>query len=197
MKTLVLEADEAALLKAKKLRNELEDLNYQLAAEKTPVDCAPISEKDIAVGKTVVVKTLGGEGMVRSVNLKRKEAEVRVGSITTKVKFSDLGLPLAARSVPKQQKKIEGGERASSGFTEREIMLLGKTVDEAVELLEPLIYSMATENDAKTLRIVHGKGTGALGKGIQAYLKTNPNVAEYRYGRYGEGDNGVTIATIK
>ena len=197
MKTLVLEADEAALLKAKKLRNELEDLNYKLAAEKTTVDCAPISEKDIAVGKTVVVKTLGGEGTVRSVNLKRKEAEVRVGSITTKVKFSDLGLPLAARSVPKQQKKIEGGERVSSGFTEREIMLLGKTVDEAVELLEPLIYSMATENDAKTLRIVHGKGTGALGKGIQAYLKTNPNVAEYRYGRYGEGDNGVTIATIK
>ncbi|MFR6640131.1 MAG: Smr/MutS family protein [Christensenellales bacterium] len=76
-------------------------------------------------------------------------------------------------------------------------MLLGKTVDEAVSMLEPLIYSMANENDAKTLRIVHGKGTGALGKGVQAYLKTNPFVAEYRYGRYGEGDNGVTIATIR
>ena len=197
MKTLVLEADEAALLKAKKLRNELEDLNYKLAAEKTTVDCAPIAEKDIAVGKAVVVKTLGGEGTIRSVNAKKKEVEVRVGSIVTKVKFSDLGLPLTSHVEKKEEKPISTGKHASSGFTEREIMLLGKTVDEAVMLLEPMIYSMTTEDDAKILRIVHGKGTGALGKGVQAYLKTNPNVAEYRYGRYGEGDNGVTIATIK
>lgn len=198
MKDLMIEADEAALLKAKKLRNELEDLNYRLAAEQTTVDCAPIAEKDIIAGKTVIVRTLGGEGTVRSVNPKRKEAEVRVGSVITKVKFSDLGLPLVNKVAAKtEKKKAVTGERASSGFSEREIMLLGKTVDEAVSMLEPLIYSMANENDAKILRIVHGKGTGALGKGVQAYLKTNPLVAEYRYGRYGEGDNGVTIATIR
>lgn len=199
MKELAAEADERAILKAKKLRNELEGLNYRLNASDTAVECLPIVGDSLAPGATVIIKTLGGEGVVKSVNKKRREAEVRVGAITTKVGFDDLGMPLPkAKEVktPKRKPQITG-ERASSGFTQREIMLLGKTVDEAIEQLEPLIYSMASENDAKQLRIVHGKGTGALGKGVQAYLKTNPLVLEYRYGRYGEGDNGVTIAVIK
>ena len=55
----------------------------------------------------------------------------------------------------------------------------------------------AARTGLKSLRIVHGKGTGALGKGIQSYLRSHPAVKSYRYGRYGEGDNGVTIVELK
>ena len=73
-------------------------------------------------------------------------------------------------------------------------MLLGKTVDEAILELDRIISDIAPHS---TLRIVHGKGTGALGKGIQAYLRKNNRVKSFRYGRYGEGDTGVTITEIK
>ena len=71
------------------------------------------------------------------------------------------------------------------------------TVSEAIEAIEPFILAMNGEDGAKILRIVHGKGTGALGRGIQSYLKSSPAVSEYRYGKYGEGDNGVTMVTLK
>ena len=132
-------------------------------------------------------------------NQKKKEAEILVGSVGMKIKFSNLGKPLEKeKSLSKQMRAPQvKGEKASSGFTQLEIMVLGHTVSEALAKIEPMLLSMASEDDAKILRIVHGKGTGALGKGIQAYLKTCPLISEYRYGRYGEGDSGVTIVTVK
>ncbi|MBO5215105.1 MAG: endonuclease MutS2 [Clostridia bacterium] len=189
---------EAMLLEAKKLRNELNDLNYSMNSNNITVDCEQLDKSEIKVGAKVVVKSIGATATIRSINEKREQAEVQVGAIKMKISFSDLGKqPKPAQKPQPSQKKVTQGERASSGFSEREVMLLGMTVSEAIEVIEPLILSMANENDAKQLRIVHGKGTGALGKGVQAYLKTNPFVLEFRYGRYGEGDNGVTIATIK
>mgnify|MGYP002555528751 CR=1 FL=1 len=90
-----------------------------------------------------------------------------------------------------------GADSSSSGFSEIEVKVLGMTVSEAIEAIEPYIISMNNENGAKILKIVHGKGTGALARGVQNYLKKNSLVSEFRYGRYGEGDNGVTFATIK
>ena len=75
-----------------------------------------------------------------------------------------------------------------------EIMLLGKTVDEATEQIDRVLSDLPPHS---VLRIVHGKGTGALGKGVQNYLKKQAKIKSFRYGRYGEGDTGVTIAEIK
>lgn len=52
-------------------------------------------------------------------------------------------------------------------------------------------------NNIEEIRIIHGKGTGALRSAVTDYLKTHPNVSEFRLGRYGEGENGVTIAKLK
>ena len=77
-----------------------------------------------------------------------------------------------------------------------EINLLGMTVDEAVPILEKFLDD-AYLSGLHEVRIVHGKGTGMLRKGIQKYLHSNPYVKSFRIGMYGEGDSGVTIAEIK
>lgn len=197
MHELLRVADEAAILKAKKLRRELENLDFALNNESVSIECAPIEPNEIVIGKQVVVKTIGAVGQVTSVNHKKKEAEVQVGSIKTKVSFVDLGKKLVEKQKDEPKKKVMQGERAGSGFSQKEIMVIGLTVSEAIEQIEPLLISMFSEDDAKQLRIVHGKGTGALGKGIQSYLKKSPMVIDFRYGRYGEGDNGVTIVNVK
>lgn len=214
MKQALLRADEAALLEAKKLRSGLEDLAYRLNEEKNVVICEDITDGEIAPGKTVIVKSLGATGTVKTINSKRREAEILVGAVKTKISFDDLGKPvkqsefdergkIAKKNVKfhaksdKSTSNNSGGDSSSSGFSEIEVKVLGMTVSEAIEAIEPYIISMNNENGAKILKIVHGKGTGALARGIQNYLKKNSLVSEFRYGRYGEGDNGVTFATIK
>ncbi len=190
--------DDAALLRSKKMRRELENLDYTLNSEAIVAECVEIKDSEIVVGAEVVVKSLNSSGIVKSVNVKRKEAEVQIGSVKMKLGFSNLGKPIKKKILPApKNRSYVNVERVSSGFTQREIVVLGMTVSEALEQIEPFVLSMANEDDAKTLRIVHGKGTGALGRGIQDFLKTNPLVLEYRYGRYGEGDSGVTIVTVK
>lgn len=199
--------DEAALLKAKKLRTELEGLSFKLNDEGTEMLCNTINDNEIKPGIEVVVKNLNAVGIVVSADLKKRKALVRMGLITTSVAFSDLGKPVKNRTeqnnVAKNKKKTVKNSLTSSasgesgGFTQKEINVIGMTVSEAIEAIEPFLIAMNGEDGAKILRIVHGKGTGALGRGIQSYLKSSPLVSEYRYGRYGEGDNGVTIATLK
>ena len=201
MKVEMQKADEAALLRAKKLRHELEDISYRINDEHRETICESLSEAEIKPGAIVIVKSLGASGTIKSVNIKKREAEIQIGMVKTNIAFSELGKPTPSREknapLPTKRAIQSKKESISSGFSEREIKVLGMTVSEAIEAIEPYILSMSNTDDAKILRIVHGKGTGALGKGIQAYLKSNPLIAEYRYGRYGEGDNGVTIATVK
>ena len=77
-----------------------------------------------------------------------------------------------------------------------EINLLGKTVDEACAELDKYLDDAAIAH-LETVRIVHGKGTGALRQGIHKYLKRNRHVRSWRLGEFGEGDAGVTIAVLK
>ena len=78
----------------------------------------------------------------------------------------------------------------------REIILLGQTVDEAIlnvdKFIDDAILSGLTE-----IRVVHGTGTGALRKGLHKYFATHPSVDSFRLGKYGEGESGVTIVTLK
>ena len=77
-----------------------------------------------------------------------------------------------------------------------EINLLGKNVDEAIMEIDPFI-DMAMRAGLHELRIIHGMGTGALRAGLHKYFKTDKRIKEFRLGRYGEGESGVTILTLK
>ena len=77
-----------------------------------------------------------------------------------------------------------------------EINVLGKTTLEAVEEVRNFI-DQAIVNSLEEIKVIHGVGTGALLKSIREYLKTDKNVLEFRRGKYGEGENGVTIIKLK
>ena len=77
-----------------------------------------------------------------------------------------------------------------------EINLLGYTVEEARHVLDKYLDDCTLAGLA-TVRIVHGKGTGALRTGVQSYLKSNPHVKSFRYGTFGEGEMGVTVVELK
>ena len=77
-----------------------------------------------------------------------------------------------------------------------EIDLRGQLVDEAIANLN-LYIDKCVLNSISEIRIIHGKGTGALRSAVKDELKTHPNIKEFRLGVYGEGENGVTIATLK
>ena len=91
---------------------------------------------------------------------------------------------------------VHDGEKALVAFVSPEINLLGKTVDEAVAELDKYLDDASLAH-LTSVRVVHGKGTGALRAGIHQYLKRQKHVKSYRLGAFGEGDAGVTIVELK
>ena len=199
LKETLQEQSEDALRKARTLRAKLQDVQRESEETIRPTYADFIAEK-ASVGQKVMVRSLDAEGQLQALADKKGMYRVRVGQLQMSVKAEDLAMPVAVcqkRAAAPSPRKPSAPVRPAEASAEPatvEIMLLGKTVSEAIEILDPYLLTAAS---GSVLRIVHGKGTGALGKGIQAYLKTCPSVASYRYGRYGEGDTGVTIAEIK
>ena len=97
---------------------------------------------------------------------------------------------------PAKHKAISGIKSRAERTAQTEIDLRCMACDEAVIELERFIDS-AVLSGIETVHIIHGKGTGVLRKGVQASLKTNKNVKSFRLGVFGEGESGVTIATLK
>ena len=190
------EADEKALLKAKRDLKRIEALAYDGGESMQSVLTEELKECDIVPGLKVVIKSIGAEGYIAKVRNERKEAEVNCAGKSFKVRFGDLAKPVET-VVSVQNKKYQpvcASSEASS--VSKEINVIGETVLDAIDKIEPWLNNAARVRLTE-LRIVHGKGTGALGKGIQQYLRTHPAVKSFRYGRYGEGDNGVTLVELK
>ena len=85
---------------------------------------------------------------------------------------------------------------SKSAYVSPEINLLGKTVDEAIAILDKYLDD-AYISKLPQVRVVHGKGTGALRNGVTSYLRGVPYVKDFRLGQIGEGDAGVTIVDFK
>ncbi|MCL2375186.1 MAG: endonuclease MutS2 [Firmicutes bacterium] len=212
MQELIKEADEKALLKAKQLRSQIEDLVYTAAEEKAPKKTKPLEAKDIVVGMQVAAEGIEGDATVLSLPDKRGEVNLKVGNLQIKMKAGKLRAVVSSsaskvdtmlQAQAQRSKKINVSNITSATTTKKtipapttqEIKMLGLTVSESIEVLEP--YIMSSTGQAVTLKIVHGKGTGTLGKGIQQYLRANKSVISVRYGKYGEGETGVTFAELK
>ncbi len=187
LKDLLKNANETALFEARKIAKKLQR-DIPSDEIKPHTSDAPPDPSELTVGTAVFVSGLNKEGIITAAPRGNKVV-VAIGSIKTDVPVSSLLL------IKQKQVKKARSEGSSHRESEnREIMLLGKTVDEATYQIDLVLADIAPQS---TLRIVHGKGTGALGKGIQAYLRRQPRVKSFRYGRYGEGDTGVTIVEIK
>ena len=148
------------------------------------------------------LKNLNKECIILTLPDKKKRLDVSVGNMKIKVKTSDLGVlkdTALRQSEKKEPKKIEKALNTATisiPQISHEINILGHTVDEAIAKLDVFIDN-ALRNSLSEIKIVHGKGTGALRRGVHEYLKTIKAVTNFRLGIYNEGGSGVTIVTLK
>lgn len=154
--------------------------------------------QDLHPGDAVRVLSMNLKGTVSSRPDSKGFLFVQMGIIRSKVHLSDLELidePVI--TAPSMQRTGAGKIKMSkSSSISTEINLLGKTVDEAVAELDKYLDDAYLAH-LNNVRIVHGKGTGALRKGIHNYLRRQKHVASFRLGEFGEGDAGVTIVEFK
>ncbi len=176
--------------------NKTEQKMSQPAAKKKPKK--ELTAKDVRPGDTVRVLSMNLKGTISTRPDSKGYLFVQMGIIRSKVHISDLELidePVI--TTPSLSRTGAGKIRMSkSASVSTEINLLGKTVDEAIAELDKYLDDAYIAH-LKTVRIVHGKGTGALRKGVHNYLKHQKHVASYRLGEFGEGDAGVTIVEFK
>ncbi|MCI7583908.1 MAG: endonuclease MutS2 [Christensenellaceae bacterium] len=195
MKNLLDRRDEQALFEARKLKKRLENLSAKY--EEGDFDAGFDSNLnfvggEIKAGDEVYIDTIDKTGKVLSVS-KNGEFEVLLGAVRTKVKAKNCKKIAPNKKTPP---RINVSKQFSSAPVKSEIILLGKTVDEAVYELDKYLYEASRANLSE-VRVVHGKATGALRAGVQKFLKTHPLVEEFRLGKYGEGDSGVTVVKLK
>lgn len=187
--------NESALFEAKKLMKQIDNISYDISDEPSSVMYEPLKESDLKIGGEVFVIPFGAIGTIKSIKQSKNEAEVSALGKIINTKISDLASPV--KSVKAMPKPAATPKPASAGAPANyEINIIGKNVSEAEEIIEPVILG-AKDMNISVLRIVHGKGSGILGKGVQQMLRQFKNVKSFRYGGYGEGDHGVTIVEFK
>ena len=199
---------EGDLIKARTLKNRLGNLAYETEKEEFAVpQYLPAKAETLKAGDEVFVKNINQSGVVQNVRLQKNEAEVLCGNIRIRSKISDLSVLIGEGK--KQEKRLPKWQRdlkkekvsvqkslAPKPMPTLEINLIGMTVQEALPEAEAFIDSAVVAN-LEEVRIVHGFGTGKLRAGIHEFLRKHKNVAEFRLGKYGEGEAGVTIVKIK
>ncbi len=181
-----------------RLRERMKKTEKALTAEKEKKPRKALKPSDLHLGDTVRVLSLNLQGTVSSLPDARGNLFVQMGILRSQVKISDLELVEEAVITSKQFQKSSAGKikMSKSASVSTEINLIGMTVDEAMAHLDKYLDDAYLAH-LPSVRIVHGKGTGALRKAVQNLLKRNKYVQSYRLGEFGEGDAGVTIATFK
>ena len=181
-----------------RLRERIRKTEKPLSKPKDRKPKKALKPSDLRLGDTVRVLSLNLEGTVSSLPDARGNLFVQMGILRSQVKLSDLELVEEAVITSKQFQKTSAGKikMGKSASVSTEINLIGMTVDEALAHLDKYLDDAYLAH-LPSVRIVHGKGTGALRKAVQGMLKRNKYVKSYRLGEFGEGDAGVTIASLK
>lgn len=188
--------EERAGIKEHKLieaRKRLEEATPSLRKKKKakPTN-VPLSQQPLEVGDEVRVLTFNQKGEILA-KVNDKEFQVQVGLMKMNVKADNLEKLKAAKP---QQKQIINTFRAARDPVKMELDVRGNTVEDAILLIEKY-FDEALIGGLGQVSIIHGKGTGALGLGIQKYLKKHRLVKSFRWGGQGEGGLGATVVELK
>jgi len=174
-----------------RLQSALDDTAEKMKAAAAPAE--PL--KDVKPGETVELIQLNTKGTVLSQPDAKGEVMVQAGIMKMKVHISQMRRVQGEEA--KLKKKAAGGKVSlSEKQVSMECDVRGMNVEEAI-LAVDLYLDNCIMNSLKQVQIIHGKGTGILRSGIQAHLKKHRSVQEFRLGRYGEGEDGVTVVTLK
>ncbi|MDO4292774.1 MAG: endonuclease MutS2 [Eubacteriales bacterium] len=182
-----------------KLRGSIDDKNSRLSVSAKKEPKAPGLKPDqLKKGDAVRILSMGLKGTVSSLPDAKGNLFVQCGILRTSTNIRDLArIEEATVTAPGLTKSGGSRIRMSKSFSiSPEINLLGKTVDEALAALDKYLDDAYLAH-LESVRVVHGKGTGALRKAVQQHLKHIKYVKSFRLGEYGEGDAGVTIVEFK
>ena len=187
--------------KRQKVRDKINEKNGKLAlgnSQKKPANQKTVDPKKLKKGDSVKIISMNLKGIVNTLPDARGNLFVQCGIMRMQTNINDL-VPIKEETItaPALQRTNTGKLKMSKSFSvSSEINLLGCTVDEAVAELDKYLDDAYLAH-LPSVRVVHGKGTGALRSAVQSHLKRLKYVKEYRLGEYGEGDAGVTIVTFK
>ena len=187
--------------KRQKVRDKINEKNGKLAlgnTQRKPADQKTVDPKKLKKGDSVKIISMNLKGIVNTLPDARGNLFVQCGIMRMQTNVNDL-VPVKEETItaPALQRTNTGKLKMSKSFSvSSEINLLGCTVDEAIAKLDKYLDDAYLAH-LPSVRVVHGKGTGALRNAVQSHLKRLKYVKEYRLGEYGEGDAGVTIVTFK
>lgn len=186
-----------------KLRNTLNRKidNLNILSEESNFNYEKLNLSDLKVGMEIFVRKLNQTGNILSIS---KDGKIQVNLGLGKMFFNIEDLSLIKNSnnqnISNKKEKINYGMSKSNTFTVKsispEINVIGKNVDEACFIIDKYLDNCVLSG-LPSIRIVHGKGTGALRTGIHNFLKTHPHVKSFRIGTFGEGEMGATVVELK
>lgn len=181
-----------------RLREKLGDVEKDLSLRRKQQPKKTVSPKTLKLGDSVRVLTMNLNGTVSSLPNNKGDLYVQMGILRSLVNIKDIELldePVITG--PSLNKTGSGKIKMSKSSTiSPEVNLIGMTVDEALPVLDKYLDD-AYLSHLNQVRVVHGRGTGALKAGVHKHLKKLKYVKEFRLGEFGEGDTGVTIVTFK
>ena len=186
--------------KRQKVRDKISEKNAKLTLSSGPAQPRQksLDPKKLKKGDAVKVISMGLKGTVSTLPDNKGNLFVQCGIMRTSVNVKDLALIEEATITAPTLQRTNSGKIKMSKVTgiSTEINLLGRTVDEAICELDKYLDDAYLAH-LPSVRVVHGKGTGALRSAVHSHLKRQKHVKEFRLGEYGEGDAGVTIVTFK
>lgn len=183
------------------LREEIGKKQQKATDKKKKQDVNHKPPKKLKIGDSVRVLSMNLTGTVHTLPDAKGNLFVQMGILRSQVNINDLVLideNADVKAAKKRYEKTGSGKikMTKSATVSTEIMLIGKTVDEAIAELDKYLDDALMAN-MPSVRIVHGKGTGALRNAVHQHLKRLKYVEEFHLGEFGEGDAGVTIAKLK
>lgn len=182
--------------KLNNLRNKLGNkLSETTDLEKEISNDNPIEESEIKPNTIVYIPSFDKNGTILSYPNQSKKVNIQIDNIKTNLHISELSKVKSIDTIS-DNIIIKKDSNFSPKKVETELNIIGLNIEESTFLVDKFLDN-AVISKLENVRIVHGKGTGALGKGIQNYLKSHPHVKSFRYGTFGEGEMGVTIVELK
>lgn len=181
-----------------RLREKMTQNEKRISTEKKKVPVSRNIPKNLRIGDSVRVLSMNLTGTVHTLPDARGNLSVQMGILRSQVNIRDLELIEETPQTGKKYSKSGAGKikMNKSASISTEINLIGKTVDEAIALLDKYLDDAYLAH-LPSVRIVHGKGTGALRHAVHAHLKKQSYIASFHLGEFGEGDAGVTIAEFQ